>query len=124
MFQEVKKDVEPKDDALPAKKEKPGNVASLVQRMNICGLPAGGFQPHPPPKTFKKSMEHLQFFHLHKLLLSILININYQFVSFNYQPVSFKDVQKTIEIQEPKLFNLSQTVLLDDPVLSSSRAEF
>nr|XP_047921628.1 CD2-associated protein isoform X1 [Anser cygnoides] len=57
---EVKKDVEPKDDALPAKKEKSGNVASLVQRMNICGLPAGGFQPHPPPKSFKKKSKKRQ----------------------------------------------------------------
>ncbi|NXF03686.1 CD2AP protein, partial [Smithornis capensis] len=51
---EVKKDVEPKDDAVPLRREKSGNVASLVQRMSSYGLPAGGFQPHPPSKGFKK----------------------------------------------------------------------
>ncbi|NXI63983.1 CD2AP protein, partial [Anseranas semipalmata] len=57
---EVKKDVEPKDDTLPVRREKSGNVASLVQRMSIYGLPAGGFQPHPPPKTFKKKSKKRQ----------------------------------------------------------------
>ncbi|NWX17981.1 CD2AP protein, partial [Aegotheles bennettii] len=51
---EVKKDVEPKDDAVPVRREKSGNVASLVQRISSYGLPAGGFQPHPPSKSFKK----------------------------------------------------------------------
>ncbi|XP_031460781.1 CD2-associated protein isoform X1 [Phasianus colchicus] len=51
---EVKKDTEPKDDALPLRREKSGNVASLVQRICTYGLPAGGIQPHPPSKSFKK----------------------------------------------------------------------
>ncbi|NXW36520.1 CD2AP protein, partial [Phaetusa simplex] len=58
--QEVKKDVEPKDDAVPLRREKSGNVASLVQRMSSYGLPAGGFQPHPPCKTFKKRSKKRQ----------------------------------------------------------------
>ncbi|NXN61059.1 CD2AP protein, partial [Rynchops niger] len=57
---EVKKDVEPKDDAVPLRREKCGNVASLVQRMSSYGLPAGGFQPHPPSKTFKKRSKKRQ----------------------------------------------------------------
>ncbi|NXU58809.1 CD2AP protein, partial [Turnix velox] len=57
---EVKKDVEPKDDAVPLRREKSGNVASLVQRMSTYGLPAGGFQPHPPPKTLKKKSKKRQ----------------------------------------------------------------
>ncbi|KFQ08663.1 CD2-associated protein, partial [Leptosomus discolor] len=58
--QEVKKDVEPKDDAVPVRREKSGNVASLVQRMSSYGLPAGGFQPHPPSKGFKKRSKKRQ----------------------------------------------------------------
>ncbi|XP_032911965.1 CD2-associated protein isoform X2 [Catharus ustulatus] len=57
---EVKKDVEPKDDAVPLRREKSGNVASLVQRMSSYGLPAGGFQPHPPSKGFKKKSKKRQ----------------------------------------------------------------
>uniref|UniRef100_A0A803V0W8 CD2 associated protein n=1 Tax=Ficedula albicollis TaxID=59894 RepID=A0A803V0W8_FICAL len=57
---EVKKDVEPKDDAVPLRREKSGNVASLVQRMSSYGLPAGGFQPHPPSKAFKKKSKKRQ----------------------------------------------------------------
>ncbi|XP_076188785.1 CD2-associated protein isoform X2 [Aptenodytes patagonicus] len=57
---EVKKDVEPKDDAVPVRREKSGNVASLVQRMSSYGLPAGGFQPHPPSKSFKKRSKKRQ----------------------------------------------------------------
>ncbi|NXP26550.1 CD2AP protein, partial [Scytalopus superciliaris] len=58
--QEVKKDVEPKDDAVPLRREKSGNVASLVQRMSVYGLPAGGFQPHPSSKGFKKRSKKRQ----------------------------------------------------------------
>ncbi|NWS40510.1 CD2AP protein, partial [Probosciger aterrimus] len=57
---EVKKDVEPKDDAVPVRREKTGNVASLVQRMSSYGLPAGGFLPHPPSKSFKKRSKKRQ----------------------------------------------------------------
>ncbi|XP_072188916.1 CD2-associated protein [Excalfactoria chinensis] len=57
---EVKKDVEPKDDALPPRREKSGNVASLVQRICTYGLPAGGIQPHPPSKSFKKKAKKRQ----------------------------------------------------------------
>ncbi|XP_021245963.1 CD2-associated protein isoform X3 [Numida meleagris] len=57
---EVKKDVEPKDDALPLRREKSGNVASLVQRICTYGLPTGGIQPHPPSKSFKKKSKKRQ----------------------------------------------------------------
>ncbi|KFQ81699.1 CD2-associated protein, partial [Phoenicopterus ruber ruber] len=57
---EVKKDVEPKDDAVPLRREKSGNVASLVQRISSYGLPAGGFQPHPASKSFKKKSKKRQ----------------------------------------------------------------
>ncbi|NXJ13618.1 CD2AP protein, partial [Odontophorus gujanensis] len=57
---EVKKDVEPKDDALPLRREKSGNVASLVQRICTYGLPAGGIQPHPPSKSFKRKSKKRQ----------------------------------------------------------------
>uniref|UniRef100_A0A8C0H1E6 CD2 associated protein n=1 Tax=Chelonoidis abingdonii TaxID=106734 RepID=A0A8C0H1E6_CHEAB len=57
---EVKKDSEPKDDGLPIKRERHGTVASLVQRMSTYGLPAGGFQPHPQSKSFKKKLKKRQ----------------------------------------------------------------
>ncbi|NXO01745.1 CD2AP protein, partial [Rhinopomastus cyanomelas] len=57
---EVKKDIEPEDDAVPLRREKPGNVASLVQRMSSYGLPAGGLLPHPPSKSFKKRSKKRQ----------------------------------------------------------------
>lgn len=57
---EVKKDVEPKDDALPLRREKSGNEASLVQRICTYGLPAGGIQPHPPSKSLKKKSKKRQ----------------------------------------------------------------
>ncbi|XP_053565590.1 CD2-associated protein [Bombina bombina] len=55
---EVKKDVEPKVEHLPAKREKSGNVASLVQRMSIYGIP--GMGPHPQNKSFKKKSKKRQ----------------------------------------------------------------
>ncbi|XP_067399560.1 CD2-associated protein [Emydura macquarii macquarii] len=57
---EVKKDPEPKDDGLPVKRERHGTVASLVQRMSTYGLPAGGFQPHPQSKSFRKKSKKRQ----------------------------------------------------------------
>ncbi|EMP27789.1 CD2-associated protein [Chelonia mydas] len=57
---EVKKDPEPKDDGFPIKRERHGTVASLVQRMSTYGLPAGGFQPHPQSKSFKKKLKKRQ----------------------------------------------------------------
>uniref|UniRef100_A0A8C3IA68 CD2-associated protein n=1 Tax=Chrysemys picta bellii TaxID=8478 RepID=A0A8C3IA68_CHRPI len=57
---EVKNDPEPKDDGLPIKRERHGTVASLVQRMSTYGLPAGGFQPHPQSKSFKKKLKKRQ----------------------------------------------------------------
>ncbi|XP_019393641.1 PREDICTED: CD2-associated protein [Crocodylus porosus] len=57
---EVKKDAEPKDDCLPVKREKPGNVASLVQRMSTYGLPAGGIQFHPQSRSLKKKSKKRQ----------------------------------------------------------------
>ncbi|XP_072218770.1 CD2-associated protein isoform X1 [Leuresthes tenuis] len=46
---------EPKEDTFqPQRREKSaGNVANLVQRMSIIGIPTGGFQP-PPPAASKK----------------------------------------------------------------------
>ncbi|XP_007484103.1 CD2-associated protein isoform X1 [Monodelphis domestica] len=51
---EIKRDPEPKDENYPFKREKPGNVANLVQRISTYGLPAGGIQPHPLTKNVKK----------------------------------------------------------------------
>ncbi|XP_048661401.1 CD2-associated protein isoform X2 [Marmota marmota marmota] len=51
---EIKRDTDSKDDNLPIKRERHGNVASLVQRISTYGLPAGGIQPHPQTKNIKK----------------------------------------------------------------------
>uniref|UniRef100_A0A8C4PH95 CD2 associated protein n=1 Tax=Equus asinus asinus TaxID=83772 RepID=A0A8C4PH95_EQUAS len=53
---EVKRETESKDDNLPIKRERHGNVASLVQRISTYGLPAGGIQPHPQTKNIKRSI--------------------------------------------------------------------
>ncbi|KAG8124538.1 hypothetical protein E2320_019812, partial [Naja naja] len=42
---EVKRETESKEDGLPVKRERHGNVANLVQRMSTYGLPTGAFQP-------------------------------------------------------------------------------
>ncbi|XP_070588506.1 CD2-associated protein [Erythrolamprus reginae] len=42
---EVKRETESKEDDLPVKRERHGNVANLVQRMSTYGLPTGAFQP-------------------------------------------------------------------------------
>ncbi|XP_042527794.1 CD2-associated protein isoform X2 [Dipodomys spectabilis] len=57
---EIKRETEPKDDNLPIKRERHGNVASLVQRMSTYGLPAGGIQPHPQTKSIKKKLKKRQ----------------------------------------------------------------
>ncbi|XP_054854548.1 CD2-associated protein isoform X1 [Eublepharis macularius] len=57
---EVKKEAEPKDDSLPIKRERHGNVASLVQRMSTYGLPAGAFQPHSQAKGFRRKSKKRQ----------------------------------------------------------------
>ncbi|MEJ1285169.1 CD2-associated protein [Cricetulus griseus] len=57
---EIKRDTEPKDDNLPIKRERHGNVASLVQRISTYGLPAGGIQPHPQAKAIKKKTKKRQ----------------------------------------------------------------
>lgn len=44
---EIKRETESKDENLPIKRERQGNVASLVQRISTYGLLAGGIQPHP-----------------------------------------------------------------------------
>ncbi|XP_041831773.1 CD2-associated protein isoform X2 [Melanotaenia boesemani] len=46
---------EPKEEtSQPQKREKSaGNVANLVQRMSIIGIPTGGFQPQPPAASKK-----------------------------------------------------------------------
>lgn len=57
---EIKRETEPKDDNLPIKRERHGNVASLVQRISTYGLPAGGIQPHPQTKAVKKKTKKRQ----------------------------------------------------------------
>ncbi|XP_041511414.1 CD2-associated protein [Microtus oregoni] len=57
---EIKRETEPKDNNLPIKRERHGNVASLVQRISTYGLPAGGIQPHPQTKTLKKKTKKRQ----------------------------------------------------------------
>ncbi|XP_043861440.1 CD2-associated protein isoform X2 [Dromiciops gliroides] len=57
---EIKRDIEPKDENFPFKREKPGNVANLVQRISTYGLPAGGIQPHPLTKNVKKKAKKRQ----------------------------------------------------------------
>nr|XP_055186346.1 CD2-associated protein isoform X2 [Nyctereutes procyonoides] len=57
---EIKRETEPKDDNLPIKRERHGNVASLVQRISTYGLPAGGIQPHPQTKNIKKKTKKRQ----------------------------------------------------------------
>nr|XP_034966229.1 CD2-associated protein isoform X2 [Zootoca vivipara] len=57
---EVKKETDSRDDDLPVKKERHGNVANLVQRMSTYGLPAGGFLPPSQPKSFKRKSKKRQ----------------------------------------------------------------
>ncbi|XP_006860594.1 PREDICTED: CD2-associated protein [Chrysochloris asiatica] len=57
---EIKRETETKDDNLPIKRERHGNVASLVQRISTYGLPAGGIQPHPQAKNIKKKTKKRQ----------------------------------------------------------------
>uniref|UniRef100_A0A098LZU8 CD2-associated protein n=1 Tax=Hypsiglena sp. JMG-2014 TaxID=1550645 RepID=A0A098LZU8_9SAUR len=42
---EVKRETDSKEDGLPVKRERHGNVANIVQRMSTYGLPTGAFQP-------------------------------------------------------------------------------
>ncbi|XP_074046096.1 CD2-associated protein [Macrotis lagotis] len=51
---EIKREIESKEENFPFKRDKPGNVANLVQRISTYGLPAGGIQPHPLTKSSKK----------------------------------------------------------------------
>ncbi|ELW65647.1 CD2-associated protein [Tupaia chinensis] len=57
---EIKRETESKDDNLPIKRERHGNVASLVQRISTYGLPVGGIQPHPQTKNLKKKTKKRQ----------------------------------------------------------------
>ncbi|EHB00144.1 CD2-associated protein [Heterocephalus glaber] len=57
---EIKRETDTKDDNLPIKRERHGNVASLVQRISTYGLPAGGIQPHPQTKNIKKKTKKRQ----------------------------------------------------------------
>ncbi|EHB13278.1 CD2-associated protein, partial [Heterocephalus glaber] len=57
---EIKRETDTKDDNLPIKRERHGNVASLVQRIRTYGLPAGGIQPHPQTKNIKKKTKKRQ----------------------------------------------------------------
>ncbi|KAM3931418.1 CD2-associated protein isoform 2-T2 [Leptodactylus fuscus] len=57
---EMKKDAEPKDESISiTKREKPGNVASLVQRMSVIGIPGMG-PPPPLNKSLKKKSKKRQ----------------------------------------------------------------
>ncbi|CAJ0967162.1 unnamed protein product [Ranitomeya imitator] len=56
-FTEIKKDAEPKEENIP-RREKSGNVASLVQRISVIGIPAMG--PPPPSKSSKKKSKKRQ----------------------------------------------------------------
>ncbi|GAB1301073.1 CD2-associated protein [Apodemus speciosus] len=60
LLREIKRETEPKEDNLPIKRERHGNVASLVQRISTYGLPAGGIQPHPQTKAIKKKTKKRQ----------------------------------------------------------------
>uniref|UniRef100_A0A4X2K7F4 CD2 associated protein n=1 Tax=Vombatus ursinus TaxID=29139 RepID=A0A4X2K7F4_VOMUR len=57
---EIKREIEPKEENFPFKRDKPGNVANLVQRISTYGLPAGGIQPHPLTKNVKKKAKKRQ----------------------------------------------------------------
>ncbi|XP_042636261.1 CD2-associated protein [Orycteropus afer afer] len=57
---EIKRETESKDGNFPIKRERHGNVASLVQRISTYGLPAGGIQPHPQTKNVKKKIKKRQ----------------------------------------------------------------
>lgn len=57
---EIKRETESKDENLPIKRERQGNVASLVQRISTYGLLAGGIQPHPQTKNIKKKTKKRQ----------------------------------------------------------------
>ncbi|XP_042325431.1 CD2-associated protein isoform X2 [Sceloporus undulatus] len=57
---EVQRETESKDDILPIKRERHGNVANLVQRMSTYGLPAGAFQPHSQGKSFRRRSKKRQ----------------------------------------------------------------
>ncbi|KAM6463792.1 CD2-associated protein isoform 4-T4 [Liasis olivaceus] len=50
----IKRETESKEDGLPVKRERHGNVANLVQRMSTYGLPTGAFQPHSQGKGFRR----------------------------------------------------------------------
>ncbi|XP_073530202.1 CD2-associated protein isoform X2 [Phyllobates terribilis] len=54
---EIKKEAEPKEENIP-RRDKSGNVASLVQRISVIGIPAMG--PLPPNKSSKKKSKKRQ----------------------------------------------------------------
>ncbi|XP_069092154.1 CD2-associated protein [Pleurodeles waltl] len=59
---EIKKDpdLRDRDENVPVKREKSGNVASLVQRMSTYGVLPIGIQPHPQTKNCKKKAKARQ----------------------------------------------------------------
>lgn len=57
---EIKKETESKDDSLPIRRERHGNVANLVQRISTYGLLPGGIQPLPQTKNIKKKTKKRQ----------------------------------------------------------------
>ncbi|XP_069461939.1 CD2-associated protein isoform X2 [Ambystoma mexicanum] len=60
LHMEIKKDTDLRDENVPVKREKPGNVASLVQRMSTYGVLPIGIQPHPQTKNCKKKARNRQ----------------------------------------------------------------
>lgn len=95
---------EPKEEPSHAtrREKSSGNVANLVQRMSIIGIPTGGFQPQPPPAAkskmqpvFLREMHGSSLFnnylllswHEHKthiyLKSTISDNIQYKMVKFS-----------------------------------------
>ncbi|XP_028928027.1 LOW QUALITY PROTEIN: CD2-associated protein [Ornithorhynchus anatinus] len=84
---EIKREAESKDENVPLRRERQGNVASLVQRMSTYGLPAGGFQPHPQTKGFKKKSKKRQ------------CKVLYQYLPQNEDELELK-VGDIIEINE------------------------
>lgn len=87
-FKEVKKESKEVKEVKSEPKEEPshatrrekssGNVANLVQRMSIIGIPTGGFQPHPPPAAKSK----MQSVFLREMRGSSLFN-NYLLLSWH-----------------------------------------
>eukprot|EP00069_Balaena_mysticetus_P000087 bmy_00005T0 len=91
---EIKRETESKDDNLPIKRERQGNVASLVQRISTYGLLAGGIQPHPQTKNIKKKTKKRQ------------CKVLFEYIPQNEDELELK-VGDTIDISEEPLITQS-----------------